>query len=153
MGEGLSANTERNAVLPDSRLRGFLVLLCSLLRAYGIDAQRVYVAFGVDAEEDGHAFVIEDWYRDGKYRRVESRALAQLPSYSRLFFSGSRLDSRLDKYEITVVFDDPYCYDQPLSCNEVQKDSWTPAEIVTAMGDILKRLARLLGSLLGLLLN
>ena len=131
----------------------FSILLCSLLRAYGIDAQQVYVALGVDGENDGHAFVIEDWYCDGEWRRVESQAAAQLPSYSRLFFPGSYLDSRLDKYEITVAFNDLYWHDESFSSEEAQEDSSTLADILTAIGDILERLLRLLGSLLGLLLN
>jgi predicted transglutaminase-like cysteine proteinase len=131
----------------------FSILLCSFLRAYGIDAQRVYVALGVDGENDGHAFVIEDWYCDGEWRRVESQAAAQLPSYSRLFFPGSYLDSRLDKYEITVAFNDLYWHDESFSSEEAQEDSSTLADILTAIGDILERLLRLLGSLLGLLLN
>lgn len=131
----------------------FSILLCSLLRAYGIDAQQVYVALGADGENDGHAFVIEDWDCDGEWRRVESQAPAQIASYLQLFYSGSHLDSRLDKYEITVVFNDVYCYDEPFSWDEVQEDSWTPAEILTAIGDIVQRLLRLLGYLLSLLLN
>ncbi len=126
----------------------FSILLCSLLRAYGIDAQRVYVALGVDGENDGHAFVIEDWYCDGDWRRVESQAAAQLSSHSRLFFSGSYLDSRLDKYEITAVFNDLYWHDESFSCDEVQEDSWTLADMVTAIGDILQQLLRFIGSLL-----
>jgi hypothetical protein len=131
----------------------YAILLCSLLRAYGIDAQRVYVALGVDGDEDGHAFVMEDWHYDSEWRRVESQAPARLSSYSRLFFSGSQLDSRLNKYEITVVFNDLYCYDQPLACNGTQEDSWSLAKMVTAVGDILRRLLGLLGYLFGLLLH
>ena len=130
----------------------FSILLCSLLRAYGIDAQRVYVALGINGAQDGHAFVIENWYNDVEWRRVESQAAAQLPSYS-LFFTGSYLDSRLDKYEIWVVFNDLYWYDGSFSSEMAQEDSSTLADILTATGDILERLLRLLGSLLGLLLN
>jgi predicted transglutaminase-like cysteine proteinase len=36
----------------------FAILLCFLLRAYGIDAEQVYVALGVDNEEQGHAFLL-----------------------------------------------------------------------------------------------
>jgi len=126
----------------------FSILLCSLLRAYGIDAQRVYVALGVDGENDEHAFVIEDWYCDGEWRRVESQAAAQPSSYSRLFFSGSYLDSRLDKYEVTAVFNDLYWHDESFSFDEVQQDSWTLADMMTAIGDILQRFLRLIGSLL-----
>jgi hypothetical protein len=131
----------------------YSILLCSLLRAYGIDAQQVYVALGVDGEEDGHAFVIEDWYDDGKWRRLESQAPARLSSYSRLFFSRSQLDSGLDKYEITVIFNDLYCYDEPFVYNGTQDESWSLAKMVTAMGDILRRLLRPLGYLLGLFLH
>jgi predicted transglutaminase-like cysteine proteinase len=131
----------------------FSILLCSLLRAYGIDAQQVYVALGVNGAQDGHAFVIENWYSDGEWRRVESQAAAQIPSYSRLFFPGSYLDSRLDKYEITAVFNDLYWHDESFSSEATQENSSTLADILTATGDILERLLRLLGSLLGLLLE
>lgn len=131
----------------------YSILLCSLLRAYGIGAEQVYVAIGVDGEEDGHAFVLENWYYNGEWRRVESQAAAQLPTYSRLFFPGSYLDSRLDKYEITTVFNDLYWHDEFFSYGEAQEDSWTLADMVTAIGNIIERLLRLLGSLLGLLLR
>jgi transglutaminase-like putative cysteine protease len=131
----------------------YSILLCSLLRAYGIDAQRVYVALGVDGQDDGHAFVMEDWYYDGEWRRVESQAPARLSSYSRLFFSVSQLDSGLNKYEITVVFNDLYCYDQPLPYNGTQEDSSPLAKMVTAIGDVLRRLLGLLGYAFGLLSN
>ena len=131
----------------------FSILLCSLLRAYGIDGHRVYVALGISGEEDGHAFVIEDWYRAGEWRRVEPQAAAQPSPFSRLFFAGSNLDSRLDEYEITVVFNDLYWDDECLSCQEVQKDSSTLTEIVTTMGDLLRQLSQLIRSLLGPLLN
>ena len=93
----------------------FSVLLCSLLRAYGIDAERVYVALGVDdgSEEPGHAFLIEDWYHDGEWRRIESQATAQLSSWH-LWFGppNPHPDSELDEYEITAAFNDLYYYDE-----------------------------------------
>jgi hypothetical protein len=131
----------------------YSILLCSLLRAYGIDAQRVYVALGVDGEDDGHAFVTEDWYRDGEWRRLESQAPAQLSSYSRFFLYGSPPDSRLEKYEITVVFNDLYCCDEFFACDEVQEHSWALGDLVTAIGNILRRLLGLLGYLFRLLSN
>jgi predicted transglutaminase-like cysteine proteinase len=131
----------------------FSILLCSLLRAYGIDAEQVCVALSADGEEDGHAFLIEDWNNDGEWQRVESQAPAQLSSYSRLLFLRPHPDSKLDKYEITAVFNDLYYYDESFSWNEVQADFWTPAEIITAVGDIVRRLAHFLGYLLGLLFN
>jgi hypothetical protein len=131
----------------------FSILLCSLLRAFGIEAHQVYVAVGVDGGDDGHAFIMENWYRDGEWRRIESQAPAQLPSYLRLFFSESHLDSRLDKYEITVVFNDVYCQDGPITWDEVQEDSWTPSDILTALGHVVGQLLEFFGDLLVFLLD
>jgi hypothetical protein len=83
----------------------FATLLCSLLRAYGIDTERVYVALGVNGEEYGHAFLIEDWYHDGVWRRIESQAPASWPRKT-------HPDSELDEYEITTAFNDLYYYDE-----------------------------------------
>jgi len=82
----------------------FSTLLCSLLRAYGIDAERVYVALGVDGddEEPGHAFLIENWYQDGEWRRIESQVSSQYLDP----------DPGLDEYEITAAFNDLYYYDE-----------------------------------------
>jgi len=82
----------------------FSTLLCSLLRAYGIDAERVYVALGVDGddEEPGHAFLIENWYQDGEWRRIESQVSSQYLDP----------DPELDEYEITAAFNDLYYYDE-----------------------------------------
>lgn len=99
----------------------FAVLLCSLLRAYGIAAERVYVALGVDdgSEEPGHAFLIEDWYHDGEWRRIESQAPAQLSSQRSWFGSTQpNFDSVLDEYEITVAFNDLYYYDESFPWGE-----------------------------------
>ena len=93
----------------------FSVLLCSLLRAYGIDAERVYVALGLDdgSEEPGHAFLIEDWYHDGEWRRIESQAPAQLSSQrSWLGSTQPNFDSVLDEYEIAAAFNDLYYCDK-----------------------------------------
>jgi len=80
----------------------FAILLCSLLRAYGIDAERVYVALGVNDAEGEHAFLLEDWYHDGEWRRIESQASS----------SSQYPDSKLDEYEITAAFNDIYYYDE-----------------------------------------
>jgi len=97
----------------------FSVLLCSLLRAYGIDAERVYVALGVDEKEYGHAFLIEDWYLDGEWRRIESQAPAQFSSwYSWFGLTQSDFDSKLDEYEITAAFNDLYYYDESFPWDE-----------------------------------
>jgi len=89
----------------------FATLLCSLLRAYGIDAERVYVALAAGGEEYGHAFLIENWYHDGQWRRIESQAPARLPSWQRWFGSSKvHPDSKLEEYEITLAFNDLYHY-------------------------------------------
>jgi hypothetical protein len=91
----------------------FSILLCSLLRAYGIDAERVYVALGINDEEDEHAFLLEDWYHDGEWRRIESQAPAQVSSWlSWVGSSKAHPDSELDEYEITAAFNDLYYYDE-----------------------------------------
>jgi transglutaminase-like putative cysteine protease len=130
----------------------FSILLCSLLRAYGIDAEQVYVALGVNDEEDGHAFLIEDGYYDGEWRRIESQAPAQFSSWHS-WLGLPNLDSRLDEYEITAAFNDLYCYDESFPWDEYQAHVWTLAKIATAVGDAARRLSQLLGYLLGLLFN
>jgi predicted transglutaminase-like cysteine proteinase len=131
----------------------FSILLCSLLRAYGIDAERVYVALGVDDEEDGHAFLLEDWYRDGEWRRVESQAPAQLSSWhSQLGFP--TLDSRLDGYEITATFNDLCYYDNESSSGgEEQANVGILTRVITILGDIVQRLLRFAQYLIGLLFS
>jgi len=97
----------------------FSVLLCSLLRAYGIGAEQVYVALGVDDDDNGHAFLIEDWYLDGEWRRIESQWNAQ-PSSWRLWLGlpTANPDSGLDEYEITAAFNDLYYYDESFPWDE-----------------------------------
>jgi predicted transglutaminase-like cysteine proteinase len=131
----------------------YSILLCSLLRSYGIDAEQVYVALGVDDEEDGHAFLLEDWYRDGEWRRVESQATAQ-PSSWHSWLGLSTLDSRLDEYEITAAFND-LCYydDESFSGSEEQANVGILTKVITIVGDIVKRLSRLAEYLIGLLFS
>lgn len=134
----------------------FSILLCSLLRAYGIDAEQVYVALGVDGAEDGHAFLIEDWYHDGEWRRIEAQAPAQLSSWWRLISLRTlHPDSALDKYEISAAFNDLYYYDGDgsFSWDKEQTNVWTLANIATAVADIARRLSQLLGDLLRLLFD
>jgi hypothetical protein len=132
----------------------FSILLCSLLRAYGIDAESVYVALGTDhgSEEPEHAFLIEDWNHDGEWQRIEPQAPAQLSSYSWLEGLKSHPDSELDKYEITAAFNDIYYYDDAsFSSSEDQANVWTLTKMITVAGDIVQRLSRLAEYLLGLL--
>jgi len=89
----------------------FSTLLCSLLRAYGIDAERVYVALGIVDEEYGHAFLIEDWYHDGEWWRIESQAPASWPPKA-------HPDPELYEYKITAAFNDLYYYDESFPWDE-----------------------------------
>ncbi len=134
----------------------FSILLCSLLRAYGIDAERVYVALGTDGGDDGHAFLIEDWYSNGDWRRLESQASAQLSSYAWRWGLRSHPDATLDKYEITEVFNDlHYCQDgaESFSWGNDQDNSSTVTRITNALGYIVRLLSRCTRYLLGLLFD
>jgi hypothetical protein len=121
------------------------ILLCSLLRAYGIPAERVYVALGVDGSDDGHAFLVEDWYCDGEWRRIESQAPAQFSSVAWLGGLRPHPDSELDKYEITVAFNDLYYHeedDESFPWSEGQSDLSMISRIMNAAGDIVHQLSR-----------
>ncbi len=48
----------------------YAILLCSLLRAYGVPADKVYVATGYASDGTGHAFLVEKWYM-GVWRIIE----------------------------------------------------------------------------------
>jgi predicted transglutaminase-like cysteine proteinase len=99
--------------------KDFSILLISFLRAYGIDAEQAYVVLGVDDEGYGHAFLKENWYNDGEWRRIEPQAPAQLSSWPPRFGSqGPHPDSELDKYEIIVTFNDQYYYDESFPWDE-----------------------------------
>ena len=131
----------------------FSILLCSLLRTYGIDAERVYIALGVDGRDDGHAFLLEDWYCDGEWRRVESQSPAQLSS-SDSWLGFPAPDSRLNEYEITAAFND-LCYydDESFSGIEEQANAGTLTNLTTIVGDVVQQLSRLAGYLFRLLLS
>lgn len=52
----------------------FAILLCSLLRAYGVPADQVYVAVGVNEDKTcAHAYLVEKWYQ-GIWRVTEPQA-------------------------------------------------------------------------------
>ena len=134
----------------------FSILLCSLLRAYGIAAERVYVTLGVDGSDDGHSFLIEDWYCDGEWRRIESQAPAQFSSVAWLGGLRPHPDSELDKYEITVVFNDLYYHeddDESFSWSKDQSDLSIISRIMSAAGDIVRQLSRFTEYLLELLFS
>lgn len=86
----------------------FAILLCTLLRAYGINDNQVYVALGVDAEGYGHAFLIENWYIEGQWRAIEPQAPTKVLPGRRKF---NLVDINLDEYEIFTAFNDTYYYD------------------------------------------
>jgi predicted transglutaminase-like cysteine proteinase len=91
----------------------FAILLCTLLRAYGIGKEHIYVAIGVDDEGYGHAFLIEDWYLDGEWRALEPQAGAQTFPPGRRFEDYSLADFRLLRdYEIILALNDSYYYDE-----------------------------------------
>jgi hypothetical protein len=97
----------------------FAILLCTLLRAYGIDEERVYVAIGVDNKGYGHAFLIEDWYLDGEWRAIEPQAGIQTFPPGRRFKDYSLADFKLLRdYEIILGFNDLYYYDESFPWDE-----------------------------------
>lgn len=55
----------------------FAILLCTLLRAYGVPADEVYVGLGHYDEpgKTGHAFLFEHWY-EGQWRAIEPQQSA-----------------------------------------------------------------------------
>lgn len=128
----------------------FSLLLCSLLRAYGVGPERVFVAIGVDGRDNAHAFVIENWYLDGKWRVIEPQAPAQLRRSFPLFPSA---DSQLDRYEIIAAFNDVYYYDESFPWGEDEPNSSTLANMATAVGNLARGVSQLVGYLLGLLSN
>lgn len=97
----------------------FAILLCTLLRAYGIDGQHIYVAVGVDDDGYGHAFLIEDWYLDGEWRAIEPQVGAQTFPPGRRFEDYSLADFKLLRdYEIIVGFNDSSYYDDSFPWDE-----------------------------------
>ena len=128
----------------------FSILLCTLLRAYGIGGERVYVVIGVDGEAGAHAFLMEDWYLNGEWRALDPQAPAQ-PRHGAFRFPIG--NSRLDRYEIIAGFNDLYYHDGSFPWDEDETDSSTLTNMATAVGDIARRLSQLLGYLCGLLFN
>jgi transglutaminase-like putative cysteine protease len=51
----------------------FAIVLCSLLRAYGVPANQVYVAAGVSKDKTYHAYLVEKWYQ-GIWNVIEPQA-------------------------------------------------------------------------------
>jgi len=62
------------ASLKSGDCEDYAILLCSLLRAYGIPAEKVYVAVGLNVDgTTAHAYLIEHWYY-GKWRVIEPQS-------------------------------------------------------------------------------
>lgn len=100
---------EETLTLRTGDCEDFAILLCTLLRAYGIDENQVYVALGVDTEGYGHAFLIENWYLDGQWRAIEPQAPTKVLPGRRKF---NLVDVQLDEYEIFAAFNDIYYYEK-----------------------------------------
>lgn len=92
----------------------YAILLCTLLRAYGIDEEQVYVTIGVDAEGYGHAFLIESWYNDGEWRAIEPQdGTLTFPRRGGRFKDYNLADfTLLRDYEIIMVFNDFHYFDE-----------------------------------------
>jgi len=97
----------------------FATLLCTLLRAYGIGEQQIYIALGLDNDGYGHAFLIENWYLDGEWRAIEPQTETQTFPPGRRFEDYSLADFRLFRdYEIVLGFNDSYYYDESFPWDE-----------------------------------
>lgn len=128
----------------------FSVLLCSLLRAYGVGAEHVFVVIGVDGRDNGHVFLIENWYLGGDWRAIEPQAPAQSRRGFPLFRSA---DAELDRYEIIAAFNDVFYYDEDFPWGEDEVGSWSLADVANAVGNLTRRMSQLLAYVLGLLSN
>jgi predicted transglutaminase-like cysteine proteinase len=155
-GEDYWQSSEETLLLRTGDCEDFSILLCSLLRAYGIDAQQVFVALGNDSEGEGHAFVIEDWSELGDWQRIEPQAPAQLSSLAWLEAFETDPDAELDKYDITTAFNDAYYYDDnnvPFSWMEGRANVWTLAGLIATVSDAVNAVSGVTQYLLGLLFS
>jgi predicted transglutaminase-like cysteine proteinase len=132
----------------------FSILLCSLLRAYGIDPAQVFVALGDDGEGEGHAFIIEDWNQDGDWQRIEPQASSHSSSGWLGGFE-TDLDAELGKYDITLAFNDLYYFDNSdsFSWSEGQANAWGFSDLTDVVRSIANGLTRGVQYLLRLLLG
>jgi len=105
--------SEETLSLGSGDCEDFAILLCTLLRAYGIGEEQLYVAVGVDEEGYGHAFLIENWYLDGEWRAIEPQVGAQTFPPGRRFEDYNLANFKLLRdYEIITAFNDLYYYDE-----------------------------------------
>lgn len=110
---------EETLSLRTGECEDFAILLCTLLRTYGIDEEHIFVAIGVDDKGYGHAFIIENWYLDGEWRALEPQAGAQTFPPAPRFKDYSLADFKLLRdYEIILAFNDSYYYDESFPWDE-----------------------------------
>ena len=75
----------------------FAILLCSLLRAYGVPPDQVYVAVGVGEDRSrGHAYLVEKWYK-GIWRVIEPQA-------------GAWTGTLFMDWATSVTYEELYCF-------------------------------------------
>jgi len=97
----------------------FAILLCTLLRAYGIDEEHIFVAIGVDDKGYGHAFLIENWYLDGEWRAIEPQVEAEPFHPGQRFKDFNLTDFLLLRHcEIITAFNDLHYYDESFPWDE-----------------------------------
>ena len=74
----------------------FAILLCTLLRAYGVPPDQVYVAIGFSQDGAGHGYLVEKWYK-GIWRVIEPIA-------------GALTGMFLMDWATSVSFEERYCF-------------------------------------------
>lgn len=75
----------------------FAILLCSLLRAYGVPSDQVYVAVGFSEDKNQcHAYLVEKWYQ-GVWRVTEP----QMGAWSGVF---------MGDWATSVSYEELYCF-------------------------------------------
>jgi len=84
----------------------FAILLCSMLRAYGVPSNQVYVAVGITEDRAyAHAYLVEKWYK-GVWRIIEPQAGV----WSGLFMMDWVTS---ESYEEICCFNDQDCFQGP----------------------------------------
>lgn len=74
----------------------FAILLCTLLRAYGVPPDQVYVAIGVSKDKTYHGYLVEKWYK-GIWRVIEPEA-------------GALAGMFLMDWATSTSFEERYCF-------------------------------------------
>jgi predicted transglutaminase-like cysteine proteinase len=71
----------------------YAILLCSLLRAYGVPADQVYVAVGIGPEGENHAWVVEEYFT-GLWRVLDEQTGSSIP----LVFGSDKASAYIASY-------------------------------------------------------